>query len=87
MRHLRALALAAVAALALGTAACSDESTPDPGTTGAPDEIRSGLKIAFLPKQVNNAYFDTSDNQGGNLRWGRITFDHLAHRVLCFLVA
>ena len=67
MRHLRALAVVAVTALAFGTVACADESTPDPGSTGVPDEIRAGLKIAFLPKQVNNAYFDTSDNQGGKV--------------------
>ena len=29
--------------------------------------IKEGLKIAFLPKQVNNPYFDTSDNKGGKV--------------------
>jgi len=67
MKHLRALALVAVASLALGTAACADEATPEPGPSGATGEIRPGLKIAFLPKQVNNPYFDTSDNQGGKV--------------------
>ena len=32
-----------------------------------PATIKSGLKIAFLPKQVNNPYFDTSDNKGGKV--------------------
>ena len=67
MRHLRALALVAVASLALGTAACANESTPEPGPGDGDGGIRPGLKIAFLPKQVNNPYFDTSDNQGGKV--------------------
>ena len=44
--------------------------TPAPaGSDGAPrpTPIKSGLKIAFLPKQVNNPYFDTSDNKGGKV--------------------
>jgi rhamnose transport system substrate-binding protein len=69
--RLRFTALAAVAALALGTAACADDSSGSTGSgssstsSGAGGSIKSGLKIAFLPKQVNNPYFDTSDNKGG----------------------
>ena len=70
----RVTALAAVAALALGTAACADDSSDGSGSgsTGASSSsgggsIKSGLKIAFLPKQVNNPYFDTSDNKGGKV--------------------
>ena len=61
------LALAVVAAFGLGTAACADDSSPNTSPSGAAGEIRSGLKIAFLPKQVNNPYFDTSDNKGGKV--------------------
>jgi rhamnose transport system substrate-binding protein len=53
-----------MAALALATTACAEEtpsSSPSGGTSGT---IKSGLKIAFLPKQVNNPYFTTSDNGG-----------------------
>jgi rhamnose transport system substrate-binding protein len=57
--------------LALSTAACADNSspntTPPSGSTG---QIKAGLKIAFLPKQVNNPYFDTSDNKGGKVAVG-----------------
>jgi len=67
MKHLRALALVAIASLTLGTAACADETTPESSPSGATGGIRPGLKIAFLPKQVNNPYFDTSDNQGGKV--------------------
>ncbi len=60
----RLLAMTAVAALAVATAACAEE-TPGPATTGgAPGAMKAGLKIAFLPKQVNNPYFTTSDNGG-----------------------
>jgi rhamnose transport system substrate-binding protein len=69
----RAIALAAVAALALGTAACaSDDNSGSSGNGGASagttgGGIKSDLKVAFLPKQVNNPYFDTSDNKGGKV--------------------
>jgi len=72
----RAIALAAVAALALGTAACASDDTGGSGgnggassgaTGGAASGIKSDLKVAFLPKQVNNPYFDTSDNKGGKV--------------------
>src|SRR5690348_188805 len=68
----RAIALAAVAALALGTAACASDDTSGGTGTGASagasgGTIKSDLKVAFLPKQVNNPYFDTSDNKGGKV--------------------
>ena len=63
--RVRAVALAALAAMTLATAACADESTPTSTPSGAnAGTIKSGLKIAFLPKQVNNPYFTTSDNGG-----------------------
>jgi len=64
--RVRIASLAALAALALTAAACADDGTTPSGTgtTGAATEIKSGLKIAFLPKQVNNPYFTTSDNGG-----------------------
>src|SRR3954452_21972012 len=69
--RLAALALTSL----LGVAACgstkdsTSESTPAPAKTqassvGGGGEIKSGLKIAFLPKQVNNPYFTTSDKGG-----------------------
>jgi rhamnose transport system substrate-binding protein len=63
----RAVALVAMAALAFSAAACAEDQNPTPGPTGAAGEIREGLKITFLPKQVNNPYFDTSDNKGGKV--------------------
>ncbi|TDB78384.1 rhamnose ABC transporter substrate-binding protein [Micromonospora sp. KC721] len=61
-------------ALLLGTAACGgttrDNAGGDSGGSQAsgaanPDApIKEGLKIAFLPKQVNNPYFTTADNGG-----------------------
>src|SRR4030095_378253 len=53
-------------ALAFSTAACAEDA-PTTSPTGAAGEIRPGLKITFLPKQVNNPYFDTSDNKGGKV--------------------
>ncbi|MCV2490061.1 rhamnose ABC transporter substrate-binding protein [Geodermatophilus sp. YIM 151500] len=61
----------AVAALVLTTAACGgttrgEEESSGSGTDGAaasadPNaEIPSGLAVAFLPKQVNNPYFDVA---------------------------
>ncbi|HEX6685037.1 MAG TPA: rhamnose ABC transporter substrate-binding protein [Candidatus Limnocylindrales bacterium] len=62
--RVRFQAVTVIAALALSMAACAeDANTPAPGP-GAGDTIKSGLKIAFLPKQVNNPYFTTSDNGG-----------------------
>jgi rhamnose transport system substrate-binding protein len=65
----RTIAIVAMAGLALGTTACADNgSTPEtPPSAGAGGEIKAGLKVAFLPKQVNNPYFDTSDNKGGKV--------------------
>ncbi|MEU2349198.1 rhamnose ABC transporter substrate-binding protein [Modestobacter sp. NPDC049651] len=65
----------AVAALVLGTAACGgttrdDAAADDSSGSGSsasanPDaEIPSGLKIAFLPKQLNNPYFSVADGGG-----------------------
>jgi len=67
----RFVALAAVAVLGLGLAACADDKS-DGGSpaAGASGGIKKGLKIAFLPKQVNNPYFDTSDNKGGKVAVG-----------------
>jgi rhamnose transport system substrate-binding protein len=66
----------AVAALVLTTAACggttrgSDNSGSSAGGSGASADpnakIPSGLKIAFLPKQLNNPYFDVADGGGEN---------------------
>ena len=67
----------AVAALVLTTAACGGTtrgSDDDGGSSGGgadveanPEaEIPSGLKIAFLPKQLNNPYFDVADGGGEN---------------------
>jgi rhamnose transport system substrate-binding protein len=69
MRYRPLIAMAAMAALALGATACADDSTTSNGNTpgASTGEIKSGLKVAFLPKQVNNPYFDTSDNKGGKV--------------------
>src|SRR5215471_7312890 len=64
---LRAVALTALAVMSLAISACANNSsnTPSGGSTSAGGGgIKAGLKIAFLPKQVNNAYFTTSDNGG-----------------------
>ncbi|MGI5237328.1 rhamnose ABC transporter substrate-binding protein [Dactylosporangium sp. CA-139066] len=69
----KVLAAAVATVLAFGMAACADDSgsTSTDATGGAAGggsgTIKSGLKVAFLPKQVNNPYFDTSDNKGGKL--------------------
>jgi rhamnose transport system substrate-binding protein len=68
--RVRVAALVALAALALSTAACADNSSPSTAPTGSTGQIKAGLKIAFLPKQVNNPYFDTSDNKGGKVAVG-----------------
>jgi rhamnose transport system substrate-binding protein len=64
----------AVAALVLATAACGgttrgedegDSSGSGSSTSANPDaEIPAGLKIAFLPKQLNNPYFAVADGGG-----------------------
>ncbi len=43
--------------------AATEESTPAAAAGG---EIKEGLKIAFLPKQINNPYFTISDKGGEN---------------------
>lgn len=63
-KRARLIAAAVLAALALGTAACAEEDTGDPGAGTDASGMKIGLKIAFLPKQVNNPYFTTSDNGG-----------------------
>jgi rhamnose transport system substrate-binding protein len=71
MRAGKLIAVAVTAALAFATTACADDSSTDTGSGPAASggasggSIKSGLKVAFLPKQVNNPYFDTSDNKGG----------------------
>jgi rhamnose transport system substrate-binding protein len=70
----KALTLLAVASL-LGASACgSTKESSDDGSSGSSGSenatadpnapIKEGLKIAFLPKQVNNPYFTVSDNGG-----------------------
>jgi rhamnose transport system substrate-binding protein len=64
----------AVAALVLTTAACGGTTRGEEETSGAasentaeadPDaEIPEGLQVAFLPKQLNNPYFDVADGGG-----------------------
>ncbi len=64
----------AVAALVLTTAACggttrddaaSSSGGSDSSASANPDaEIPEGLAIAFLPKQLNNPYFDVADGGG-----------------------
>jgi rhamnose transport system substrate-binding protein len=72
IRRTRVVATAVLAALTLALAACAEDSDGGTGTgTGSGDTagsggtIKEGLKITFLPKQVNNPYFEISDNQGG----------------------
>jgi rhamnose transport system substrate-binding protein len=62
---MRTLATAALAAMLLATAACGgDEETPSTGDGTTVNGVKSGLKIAFLPKQVNNPYFTIADIGG-----------------------
>jgi rhamnose transport system substrate-binding protein len=70
MRAGKLIAVAVAAALAFSATACAEDSDPastDGGTAASDGTIKSGLKVAFLPKQVNNPYFDTSDNKGGKV--------------------
>ncbi|MDG4826216.1 rhamnose ABC transporter substrate-binding protein [Asanoa sp. WMMD1127] len=63
--------VATLAALTLALGACAEDgggdagSGTDSGGGNSSGTIKEGLKIAFLPKQVNNPYFETSDNKGG----------------------
>jgi rhamnose transport system substrate-binding protein len=65
-RGMRAVALVAIASVAFATAACAEDSTPSDTPSGGSNatSIKAGLKIAFLPKQLNTNYFTTSDNGG-----------------------
>ncbi|MCF6468770.1 rhamnose ABC transporter substrate-binding protein [Nonomuraea sp. MG754425] len=68
----RVIVLAALAALSLAVTGCASQepaaTEPAPaGSGGAAATIKEGLKVAFLPKQVNNPYFDASDNKGGKV--------------------
>ena len=68
IRRTRVVATAVLAAVALTLGACAEDTGTgtDAGSGGNPSgTIKEGLKVTFLPKQVNNPYFDTSDNQGG----------------------
>jgi rhamnose transport system substrate-binding protein len=76
-RARRALAaVAVVSVVALGAAACggTTKKSTDAGDTSAPARssatadpgaaLKKGLTIAYLPKQVNNPYFTSSDSGG-----------------------
>src|SRR5215213_5510003 len=75
----------AVAAMVLTTAACGgttrgDEDTSAGAATSTAEanpeaEIPSGLKVAFLPKQLNNPYFDVADG-GGEKAVGELKGDY-----------
>ncbi|WP_405110183.1 rhamnose ABC transporter substrate-binding protein [Micromonospora sp. NBC_01405] len=71
-RGMRAIASAALLALLFTSTACADDSGTATGDDGGAGNgtIKSGLKVVFLPKQVNNPYFDTSDNKGGKVAVG-----------------
>src|SRR6201991_1720987 len=72
----RLVATTVLAALTLAMGACADDSGGDAdagsgtGSANTSGTIKEGLKVAFLPKQVNNPYFDTSDNKGGKVAVG-----------------
>jgi rhamnose transport system substrate-binding protein len=59
-------AAAFAALLLLGLSACAEDGDPggDDGGGTTTNGIKSGLKIAFLPKQVNNPYFTTAGTGG-----------------------
>jgi rhamnose transport system substrate-binding protein len=71
---LRAIAVATTSLLLIGTAACSGTTKDNSSDTGgaaktaaAADpnaQLKSGLKIAFLPKQLNNPYSDVETGGG-----------------------
>ena len=46
------------------TAAATPAATEEGAAAGGGGEIKEGLKIAFLPKQINNPYFTISDKGG-----------------------
>jgi rhamnose transport system substrate-binding protein len=70
-RNLGVAAAALAAALAIGAcgstkndSSTSSGSSSSSGSADSSAQIKPGLKIAFLPKQINNPYFTISD-QGG----------------------
>ncbi|GAA2210933.1 rhamnose ABC transporter substrate-binding protein [Nonomuraea monospora] len=67
----RAAALAMLTAFTLAVSGCAGQEaaapTGQPAASGGAKTIKEGLKVAFLPKQVNNPYFDASDNKGGKV--------------------
>jgi rhamnose transport system substrate-binding protein len=75
------LAAAAASALVLGSAACGGTTKNNSSDTGAaapasaaadPNaQLKSGLKIAFLPKQLNNPYSDV-ETGGGKVAVGEL---------------
>jgi rhamnose transport system substrate-binding protein len=60
------VSLLTLATLLLTAACASDDDTPSGSgdNAGGGTSIKEGLSVAFLPKQVNNPYFTTSDNGG-----------------------
>jgi len=74
-RPLKFSAVAAIAlAATLATAACGGTTRSRSGDSGSGSQatgkanpnaaLKTGLKISFLPKQVNNPYFTVADNGG-----------------------
>lgn len=62
---LAVLATGACGGTTRGTASPAGTTAPSPAGTANPGaSIKAGLKIAFLPKQVNNPYFTVADNGG-----------------------
>jgi rhamnose transport system substrate-binding protein len=74
MRARLAGAVAAAAVIAIALAACggttkssTSNASAGPAAAGSANpngSVKPGLKIAFLPKAVNNPYFTTADNGG-----------------------
>ena len=63
----KVLTASLAALLAVSLAACAEDGDSDTGTGGeTTNGIKSGLKIAFLPKQVNNPYFTSAGTGGKN---------------------
>jgi rhamnose transport system substrate-binding protein len=58
------LALTACGSTKSSTKTSSSSSSSSSGTANANAKLKKGLKIAFLPKQVNNPYFTVSDKGG-----------------------
>ncbi|MEU7823764.1 rhamnose ABC transporter substrate-binding protein [Catellatospora sp. NPDC049111] len=63
-KRIRLVAMAALTALTFATAACAEDGGDGTTPGESTGSMKTGLKIAFLPKQVNNPYFTTSDNGG-----------------------